>query len=172
MLIGPKKRPALKEGDYHLIVNDGTETCKVFDYTGTQLHLLPALAKGVYGPGINVKGGDTPPGLYKMGLLYRTKPTEPQSIWMSYGALCWDLEEQEDQESSRGRAGIALHGGGTGARPHHLAPRQELLPTFGCIRMHNEDLEKVILPLTHEWRNYRWVKKSNNVWLSVYQDDK
>ena len=172
MLTGPTKKPTLKTGDYHLVVNDATETCKVFDHTGKLLHTLPALAKGVYGPGVNVTGGDAPPGLYKMGQLYRTQVGEPRAIWMSYGALCWDLEEQENQEASRGRAGVALHGGGTGATPHYLAPRQSLLPTLGCIRMHNEDLEKIILPLTHEWKKTKWVKRPNTVWLSVYQDDK
>ncbi len=172
MLIGPKKKPTLKHGDYHLVVNDQSETCKVFGHTGKLLHTLPALAKGIYGPGTNVTGGDTPPGLYKVGQLFRTQPHEPQAIWKAFGALCWDLEEMENQEASVGRSGIALHGGGTGARPHHLDPKQELLPTLGCIRMHNGDLEKVILPLTHEWLVGKWRKRPNTVWLSVYQDDK
>lgn len=169
-LWGPGIKPQIKPGDWHLIVNDRDERAKLYNSDGDLVTTFPVLAKGVYGSTTWRNGGDTPPGLYRLGQLYRTQPSEPQSVWRSYGALCWDMEEQENQENERGRAGICLHGGGTGARPHHLAPRQELLPTFGCLRFHNGDLEKEILPRTHEWKDGRWVRRPTNFWVSVYQD--
>lgn len=169
-LWGPGIKPQIKPGDWHLVVNDRDEKGKLYDSSGALVATFPVLAKGVYGPGTHVNGGDTPPGLYLLGQLYRTQPNEPQAIWRSYGALCWDMEEQEGQEADRHRAGVCLHGGGTGARPHHLAPRQELIPTLGCLRMTNEDLEREILPRTHEWQDGRWIKRPTRFWVSVYQD--
>jgi hypothetical protein len=178
-MIAPKIHPILKKGDYHIVVNDKTETVKIFDYKGHSVYIdpstgrgkaLPGLAKGVYGPGTHVNGGDTPPGLYLIGDLFVSKKRDPQSIWNSYGKYCWDLIEQEGQENVRGRAGICLHGGGSG-QPDPMAPFQTLLKTLGCVRMHNYHLEHCILPLTHHiLPGGILVRRRNKVWLSVYQD--
>lgn len=169
-LIGPKKKPNINSGDYHLIVNDDTETVKIYDSLGALLRKLPARAKGVRGPSTRVWGGDTPPGLYKLGVLYISKLWESRTgVWFPYGKYCWDMVEQEGQENERGRAGICLHGGGSYA-PDPLASYQKLTHTHGCVRMHNKHLEDYILPLTHVKRYGFWVRRGNTVWVSVYQD--
>jgi len=47
-----------------------------------------------------------------------------------------------------GRAAIMVHGGGSNA-PDPFAPRQQLCKTFGCTRMHNEDLATLVAYLEH-----------------------
>lgn len=160
-LIGPKKKPKIQPGDFHLVVNDFDESVKIFNSKGELEHKLPCLAKGVRGPSTWRWGGDTPPGLYKLGVHYVSQEWEDlYAVWYPYGKHCFDMVEQENQENERGRAGICLHGGGSSA-PDPLAPYQELTPTHGCVRMHNKDIEDYIVPL---------VTKRNTVWVSVYQD--
>lgn len=61
--------------------------------------------------------------------------------------VLFDLVDLEDQELRYGRAGIMIHGGGAGnGWPGAWQPRQVLLPTYGCIRMHNEDLKSIYCP--------------------------
>ena len=79
---------------------------------------------------------------------------------MAYGWVSFDLEELENQEAGYGRAGIMMHGGGSGdGWPGAWAPKQPLLTTYGCVRYHNQDLKDKILPLT----------KTGKVFVSVYQ---
>jgi hypothetical protein len=169
-LVGPKKTPTLKKGDFHLVVNDRDETLKAYDSEGKLVAEIPCLAKGVNGRTTWANGGDTPPGLYKLGTLYRWTKDEGTGILNAFGLLCWDLEEQEGQENVRGRDGIALHCGGTGAWPSPTAARQTLEKTLGCVRVHNEDAEKVILPLSHVFVKGAWQRRPNTVWVSVFQD--
>lgn len=169
-MIGPKIKPSIQPGDYHIVVNDEAETVKCYDSTGKLLWKKPALAKGWNGRTTRRNGGDTPPGLYKLGTLYRSQPEESkEDVWFPFGPLCWDLEEQEGQENERGRGGICLHGGGSAA-PEPLADYQLLTVTSGCVRMHNKDLADHVLPLTHKWDGKRWTRRTNRVWLSVWQD--
>jgi hypothetical protein len=168
-LIGPTKRPqefGMGPKDYHLVVNDDVETCKGFRGDGTKLFEVPALARG---QGLdNVwwkKYTDTPPGLYLVGTVYydydfpeRTSHRDK----LAYGWYSLDLVELEDQARKNGRAGIMLHGGGSALGwPGAWAPRQQLLPTLGCIRMHNEDIRKHLIPL---------VRTGAKVFVSVYQE--
>ena len=108
---------------------------------------------------------DTPPGLYRLGQLYpdyEQNPNPPCSdTAMSYGWYSFDMEELEGQEVKVGRAGIMLHGGGSGCGwPGAWAPTQPLLPTLGCVRLHNIDLRDKVLPL------YR----QGNVYVGVFQE--
>jgi hypothetical protein len=173
-MVGPKIKPTLNPGDFHLVVNEESERIKCFDHEGADHwgKALPALARGV-GGSYNLPSGNTPPGLYEMGTLYISKAWESYwKIWAPYGEYCYDMEERENQENSRGRAGISLHGGGSAA-PDPLAPMQILLPTHGCVRMHNLHIKQFILPLTH----YRWpatkfgllLRRKNRVYISVWQ---
>jgi hypothetical protein len=168
-MIGPKKKPqdfSFKEGDYHLIVNDSIETIKAFNYFGNQLWELPALARG-QGSDYEYKfqRTDTPPGLYKIGSIYRDYDKNPNPRFsrtlMSYGWYSFDLIELENQERKYGRAGIMIHGGGSGCGwPGAWAPLQRLYSTFGCVRMHNQHLKDYLLPLT----------QYGIVYISVYQE--
>jgi len=88
--------------------------------------------------------------------------------------------ELEQQEIKVGRAGIMLHGGGSGcgwpgawaakqAVPRQppwptanfiVAGQQPLLPTLGCIRLHNVDLRDKVLPLY----------ETGTVYVGVFQE--
>lgn len=162
-LYGPGIKPNIKPGDYHIVVNDEVEKMKIYDHTGKLLKTLPALAKGWNGPTSWRNGGDTPPGLYLLGQFFPWHKGESQDILETYGPICFDLVEQENQENERGRSGICIHGGRS---------QKVLQKTSGCIRVFNQDLEEHVLPLGYKWsESHRcWVKKPNKVWISVFQD--
>lgn len=168
-MIGPTKRPqdcGFRPGDSHLIVNDITERAKAFSFSGQLLWEIPCLARG-QGSDYDWAGvgTDTPPGLYKIGAIYRDYDIDPVPVYsrnvMAYGWYSFDLVELEGQEQRHGRAGIMIHGGGSACGwPGAWEPRQPLVPTLGCIRLHNADLRDRILPLT----------ASGAVFVSVYQE--
>ena len=169
-MIGPKKRPQdfdFKAGDSHLIVNDISETMKAFSYEGKLLWEIPCLARGQYSDfEWRITNSDTPPGLYKVGTIYRDyekvgdKPAYDRTL-MAYGWYSFDMIDLEGQERNNGRAGIMLHSGGSACGwPGAWAPRQKLFPTHGCIRCHNIDLRDKVLPLANK----------GTIWISVYQE--
>lgn len=170
VMIGPKKRPqdfGFKPGDSHLIVNDANETMKAFSYEGKLLWEIPCLARGQYSDfEWKIQNSDCPPGLYKVGEIYKDyekvgdKPAYDRTL-MAYGWYTFDLIELENQEAKYGRAGIALHGGGSAnGWPGAWAPNQPLVPTHGCCRAKNIDLRDKVLPLT----------KTGKIFLSVFQE--
>lgn len=169
-LIGPAKRPqdfGFKAGDSHLVVNDASQTLTAWAYGGTNLFKIPAIARG---QGRDDEwqrpNTDTPPGLYKVGSVWRDYErlgVSPAPQWdlLPYGWFTLDLEELESQERRWGRAGVAIHGGGSGLGwPGCWQAKQELLPTHGCIRVHNGDLRDLIVPLL----------KTGTIFVSVYQE--
>jgi hypothetical protein len=80
---------------------------------------------------------------------------------MSFGWVSIDLIELEEQERRYGRAGMMVHGGGSWLGwPGAWAPLQPLGATYGCIRMHNRDLQEQVLPLL----------KGGRLFWSVYQE--
>lgn len=161
------KRPDLKPNDVHVIVNDWEDKyigeIKCFAANGKLRWQAEALCKGVEGPRWDSRGGDTPPGLYKAGELTETRSDEPQHIWNAYGRYFIDMIECENQEANVGRSGIGCHGGGTAA-PEPLAPRQQLVPTLGCVRLRNEAMEKLMVPTLREVR-----AKGGIMWITVNQ---
>lgn len=169
-MIGPKKRPqdfGFAVNDSHLIVNDKVETMKAFSFEGKLLWEIPCLARGQYSDyEWKVKQSDTPPGLYKLGQLYNDYAINGDSpafdrTLLAYGWAFYDMIDLEGQETGIGRAGIGLHGGGTGLGwPGAWAPMQPLVSTHGCLRVHNRHLIDKILPL------YR----KGKVFVSVYQE--
>jgi hypothetical protein len=169
-MVGPKKRPqdfGFKKGDSHLIVNDAMETMKAFSFEGKLLWEIPCLARGQYSDyEWKIMRSDTPPGLYKLGQLYNDyalhgdKAPYDRTL-MAYGWAFYDMIDLEGQETGLGRAGIGLHGGGSALGwPGAWAPVQPLVATHGCLRCHNQDLIKKILPL------YR----QGTVFCSVFQE--
>ena len=168
-LVGPRKRPDLKPGDHHLAADDRAESLTAWTHDGRRLWQIPCLCRGQGRDAEwNTTGSDTPPGLYLVGQVYRDYEQDPSATFSAdrraYGWYSFDLLGQEGQEgpSSRyGRDGIMIHGGGTACGwPGAWAPRQELHPTLGCIRLHNVDLRDRILPLLGVGR----------IWVSVYQE--
>jgi L,D-peptidoglycan transpeptidase YkuD (ErfK/YbiS/YcfS/YnhG family) len=169
-MIGPTKRPqdfGFKPGDSHLIVNDVTETVKAYSYDGQLLWELPCLARGQGSDfEFKLKNTDTPPGLYRLGVIYRDYETAGNNphydrTLMSYGWYSFDMVELENQEAGYGRAGIMIHGGGSACGwPGAWQAHQKLYSTHGCVRMHNVHLRDHLLPLT----------ASGTVYVSVYQE--
>lgn len=169
-LVGPKKRPqdfGFKAGDSHLIVNDAMETMKAFSSEGKLLWEIPCLARGQYSDyEWKIQRSDTPPGLYKLGQLYNDYAIHGNNApydrtLMAYGWAFYDMIDLEGQETSLGRAGIGLHGGASALGwPGAWAPNQALVSTYGCLRLHNQDLINKILPL------YR----QGTVFISVFQE--
>jgi len=169
-MIGPKKRPHnfdFKPGDSHLVVNDAVETMKAFSYEGRLLWEIPCLARGQYSDfEWRIKNSDCPPGLYKVGTIYRDydrvgdRPAYDRTL-MAYGWYSFDMIDLEGQERNNGRAGIMLHGGSSALGwPGAWAPNQKLIPTMGCCRARNIDLRDKVLPLT----------KQGTVYISVFQE--
>jgi len=138
-------RPNLHPSDFHIVVSHAKRTAKAFNALGILKWNIPALTEGV-ADDVDLVGGDTPLGLYRLGQITQTQPDEPRGIKDAYGPWFIDLVEMENQEASRGRAGVGLHGGGTGLLNPH-ADRQPLIPTHGCIRVHNGDLKSLVVPL-------------------------
>ncbi len=165
-LVGPRIAAPVKAGDAYLLVNDRDQDMEAFDHTGTFLWKVPCLGRG-QGADNDWKHSstDTPPGLYKLGTVYPDYEQNPNPACsdtaMSYGWYSFDLVELEQQEIKVGRAGIMLHGGGSGCGwPGAWAPNQPLLPTLGCIRLHNVDLRDKVLPLY----------KQGTVYVGVFQE--
>jgi hypothetical protein len=163
----PKKKPqdfGFKAGDSHIVINGQTNTATAYAFGGTKLWTLPCLPHGQFASW-KVNQGDTPPGLYKVGAIYNDYANNPNPGYdrtlMAYGWISFDLVELENQEAGNGRAGIMMHGGGSGnGWPAAWAPFQPLLTTYGCVRFHNQDLRDHLLPLT----------KKGTVFVSVYQE--
>jgi hypothetical protein len=170
-LVGPKIRPDLKATDHHLVVDDRAETIMAFNANGQRLWKVAALARGQSSEtDWRSRGSDTPPGLYKIGAVYRDYETDPLTTFSaerrSYGWYSFDLiglEGQEGPGSVDGRDGIMLHGGGSACGwPGAWLPLQPLYPTLGCVRMHNRDLRDLVLPLVG----------MGTVYVSVWQENR
>lgn len=171
-LIGPRKRPDLNATDHHLVVDDREETITAFNASGLRVWKVAALARGQSTEtDWRSRGSDTPPGLYRVGTIYRDYEDDPTTTFSeerrAYGWYSFDLiglegqEGQEGPESVDGRDGIMIHGGGSACGwPGAWLPLQPLYPTLGCIRMHNRDLRGLVLPLT----------VLGNVYVSVWQE--
>lgn len=163
------KKPALKPNDLHVIVNDWESRyigeAKCYSANGKLLWSIPALCKGVEGSRWDVRSGDTPPGLYAAETITETRSDEPAKTWNAYGRWFIDLVEQEGQESKYGRAGVGWHGGGSSLE-NPLALKQPLVPTLGCIRSHNVDMDKIVIPALREVRS-----KGGTMWVTVNQFD-
>jgi hypothetical protein len=170
-MIGPTRKPqdfGFQDGDSHLIVNDWSELMTAYDYTGKKLWEIPCLARGQYGDRVYQEmNSDTPPGLYKLGTVYRDWETHGDNApntgqTRPYGWYTFDMVELEGQEVRFNRAGICLHGGGSACGwPGAWAPHQRLYPTHGCVRLYNQDLRDKILPLYDK----------GTVFVSVFQED-
>jgi hypothetical protein len=170
-LVGPKKTPhdfGFGPKDSHLVVNDQAETLTAYDFKGAKLFTIRCLARGQGKDNEwQSPNTDTPPGLYQVGTVWRDYdrlgdcPAVVPHELLPYGWYTLDLIELETQERRYGRAGIAIHGGGS-ALGHRgcWQPYQGLLPTHGCVRVHNADVRDKIMPLVDKGK----------VFVSVYQE--
>ena len=168
-MVGPTQRPDLRAGDHHLVMDDKAETITGFNHRGQRLWGVAALARGQSTESDwHSRASDTPPGLYKVGTIYRDYEDDPSTAFSTerraYGWYSFDLiglEGQEGPGSRDGRDGIMMHGGGSACGwPGAWLPLQPLYPTLGCIRMHNRDLRDLVLPLAG----------MGTIYVSVYQE--
>ena len=159
-LIGPAMAAPVRPGDSYLLVNDRDQDMEAYDHNGNRLWSVPCLARGQGADNDWTRTNtDTPPGLYRIGAVYRDHEQNPNppcsDTAMAYGWFSFDLEELEGQEQINGRAGIMLHGGGSACGwPGAWAPQQPLHPTLGCLRLHNRDLRDRVLPLVEQGTVY------------------
>ncbi len=168
-MVGPLAHPSrygFGGPDHHVIVDDRAQRAQCFNSRGQRIWSLPCLARGQGRDNEwNRSNTDTPPGLYLSGQTYwdHAKNPNPGATRdsLAYGWLSIDLVELEGQEQKHGRAGIMVHGGGSGLGwPGAWAPHQPLLPTLGCVRMHNSDLTDKVGPLL----------AAGQLFWSVYQE--
>jgi len=166
-LIGPKitaREAGMEDGDLHLVVNDQAEIAHLFLGDGTKLDSRPALARGQGSDTTwNLRYTDTPPGLWLGGQIYRDYNWRPdERTARMYGWFSIALSGLEDQERRFGRSGIMLHGGGSALGAGAWAPHQPLIPTLGCIRMHNADMKKLVEEID---------RRKATLFVSVYQEE-
>lgn len=133
----------MRDNDLHIVISGTAKRCVIWNKAGERLFQCEARTDGWEGPGYDVHNGDTPPGLYECGVPIFTQKSEPDRTWFAYGPVFVDLVELQDQERSRGRAGVGLHGGGSGL-PDPLAPKQGWYKTHGCVRFQNHDIMHIV----------------------------
>lgn len=92
--------------------------------------------------------GECPPGVYRLGTPRRTRAAR-------FGDWFLPLYDTPGSQAFRRhkRAGIGLHGGGSGLRKP-FAPRQGWVPTRGCLRLQNADLARLLRVIRGEWKRY------------------
>jgi len=143
----------MSEYSLHFVVNGESKNMVAYNRDGKSVFQCEARCYGQHN-NWRAPNGDTPPGLYEVGVVYDTSGESP------YGEYCVDLIDLEGQETGNGRAGISLHGGGSGlANP--FAPYQGWQATHGCIRVQNADLTRIVRML----KDAR--KKDAKVFLTV-----
>lgn len=134
--MGISIKSKMRTNDIHIVVNGESKNLTTYSFAGKQLFNCEARCYGQHNDW-TAPNGDTPPGLYEVGIIYDTTGETP------YGEWCVDLIDLEGQETGNGRAGISLHGGGSGlADP--FSPYQGWQSTHGCIRVQNAELEKIV----------------------------
>lgn len=162
-----QEKPDLVPGDYHLVVLDDeskpTSSMTCYDSQGNKQWSTSCLARG-QDANYSVFAGDTPPGVYYLGECWIADPGDVKTC-KPYGVHCFDLVSEKLGEIGLGREGICLHGGGSAlGYPGCNDDYQRLVPTFGCIRMHNGELRDTIYPL---WQKTE--ASNNRIWVSVHQ---
>jgi len=79
--------------------------------------------------------GDTPTGTYKC---YVTGPLSPPRTYGPHKVIYLGPEKGQCKKAEvNGRSGLLIHGGDLGTKGN-------LRPTFGCIRVSNEDMKKIL----------------------------
>lgn len=128
--------------DLHLMIDADHKTLKVYSGIGTLFATYEAHCYGTNGPGWHVTGGDTPPGDYRIRSVESIPSTDFQRD--AFGPYFMALDDISGNETNAGRAGVGIHGGGTGLPGAYTAKRQGWEVTHGCVRLQNEDLRALV----------------------------
>lgn len=110
--------------DFHLVFDSDTEMCKVYNSSGELQFKCEMHDRAVNGPGFG-HFGRCPRGTFDLGHPVRVDCP-------SMGHYFTPLEGTGD------RAGIGIHGGGTGLQ-NPMGEDQGWVPTHGCLRVQNKD---------------------------------
>lgn len=137
----------LEAGDVHLVVHPAPTPSwaklKLFVAQGATSAVGRTwfvLCEGVRGDDWRERGADTPPGFYEVGRPEYVDGTDR----VAFGPAWLPLEPLSGLVLETGRAGLGIHGGGTGVPGAETLLSQRLVPTLGCIRMHNGDLLELV----------------------------
>lgn len=126
----------LQLNDLHAEFDPGRCTLKLFDAGHQELFVCEArnrtTADGQYG-----HYGNCPPGEFVLGVP-SPRGSIPLGMWF-IPVLDYD---NNHAMAEHGRVGIGIHGGGSGLL-HPFAGRQGWQVTHGCIRVQNEDLQRL-----------------------------
>lgn len=129
---------------YHLIFDSDTQICKVYSFaTHEKAFECEMRDAAVNGPGFD-HWGRCPRGTYVLGTpIAHDQPS--MGFWFT------------PVLNTPGRSGIGIHGGGTGL-PDPMAAQQGWQVTHGCLRVQNEDNEKLVGLLRQEGACYLTVE--------------
>jgi RHS repeat-associated protein len=133
-----------------LVYSDKTSLTMLFDNNGRLYSEYRSLAAGTK-EGRSTKGeGDAPFGIYKFtGVLggKKGKAAVNQKDAAGFGTGIIKLKPVAGEAITYNRDGIYLHGGGSRSKDpygNNVGPDGKLLPTHGCIRHSNDDINKLI----------------------------
>ena len=124
--------------DLHLLFNAAFRQLRCHGGAGEFHWSVQARGEGEFADQTR-KNGNTPFGRYWCGTPEAIPATDKDS--KSYGP--WFIALQPEAGVAPGRTGLGIHGGGADlATP--LASLQGWETTYGCIRMQNADLDRVV----------------------------
>ena len=131
-----------------------------------------ALGRGSQGPGDTQlqTNGNTPTGRYRVERLESTGAWN-QSAYGPHGAL--RLQPLDGNAAASGRSGLLVHGGDPVAADSLSAsfrPIGGLRPTYGCIRVSNEDMRRLVQLLFDESLN-RQAHRSEPIDITLSVDE-
>jgi hypothetical protein len=140
VLVKIRPRPG-DNGNARIILMDGSGTT-ITTFTGIALP-YSGLAVGVKGPRRDIHNGDTPFGVYKFVETAGGTPQDRLPPGFGTGKVYLHDKDLYGEVADAQRSLIRLHGGGSAlAEPYAL--NQPLLPTKGCVRMKNADVNDLI----------------------------
>jgi len=116
----------------HIIFSGPNQTLKVYDMRSHDLVWSCVARNDTVASGFGHYGA-CPPGDYQLGA---PQPLSPPEV--PYGFFYTPLLDVNGLWAAWGRAGIGVHGGGSGL-PDPFADQQGWMMTEGCIRLQNDD---------------------------------
>ena len=145
----------LKAHDLHAVFNDDSDLFKIFNKSGTLILKCEMQNRAVAGDGFG-RYARCPRGEFVLGSPRRTR-SAPFGYWFT------PVLDYDDNHKMRDfkRDGIGIHGGGSGL-PDPFAPRQGWRKTHGCLRVQNEDNQKLVELVK------KAQAKGGRVYLTVY----
>jgi RHS repeat-associated protein len=123
-----------------------TARVEVHEWNGNKITAYEGLAAGQHRDRQN-EGGDTPYGVYRADRTTVTEGgTEDSRLGTAYGTGKVRFDAIAGDAFDSGANGIRIHGGGTSRLlvPDPYALEQTLIPTVGCVRVTNQDVNFLI----------------------------